>query len=255
MGGSWVNILIFVLVIGAPAIGSIWKKLEEKKEQRRIETHRERLQVDQLRTGRVQPTQQVQQLQPEATRSASTGDIDAQRRARLEELRRRQQERLRQAAQARPQPSTGQVRAISAPGGVQSPGRGVARPGQPPARPVRAAPMRAPLPSRSAQRPQPPRAAPPRPAPVRSQPVGRSKGAPLPSSVSNLELDSRRVTLSKPMEQASDHATLSSAQTGASRAKLFGHARPTVADLRRAVLLREIFDRPVSMRDQPPGSL
>ncbi len=259
MGSGWINILIFVLVIGAPAIGTIWKKLEEKKEQRQIEGQRQRLREDNLRTGRVQT---LQSRPAEPARSSSGGDIDAQRRTRLEELRRRQQERLRQAAQARPRTQQAQVSSVPAPGTGQSAGR--AAPGrtrpviQPKVGPRRTVPTRTP-PTRTQQsrpptqrtaRPQQSRPATPHLTRVAKLPSERAK---LPSELRMEGAAGRRVKRSSPLK-VSPASTPGDPLQGTARAKVFGTDRPTITDLRRAVLLREIFDLPVSMREKPPGS-
>ena len=250
---NWVNILVFVLLVGAPAIGSIWKKLEEKKEQRQIEAQRQRLQLEQLRTGRVS-SQASEAKAPTGGASSASADLDAQRRARLEELRRRQQERLRQAAHTRSQGS-GQVRTIPTPGASQ----GQARPTQSPGRP---APQARPTPARSAPaRPAPARSAPARAQPQRvpstssspPRPTGRPTSRPTsrPSASQTVQPQaSRRVVLSAPV----DVTARSGERNAGAWTALFRAEKPTLDELRRAVLLREVFDRPVSMRDQPPGS-
>ncbi len=258
MGSGWINILIFVLVIGAPTIGTIWKKLEEKKEQRRIESERLRLREDNLRTGRVQT---LQSRPAEPARSSSAGDIDAQRRTRLEELRRRQQERLRQAAQARPRTQQTQVRSIPAPGAGQSTGR--AAPGrtrpviQPQAGPRRTVPTRTPTrtqqsrpPTQRTARPQQSRPATPHLTRVAKLP---SERALLPSELRNEGAAGRGVKRTSPLGISPPSMSGAPLQ-GTARAKVFGTDRPTITDLRRAVLLREMFDLPVSMREKPPGS-
>ncbi len=254
MGSGWINFLIFVLVIGAPAAGSIWKKLEEKKEQRRIESARQRLREEQLRTGRVQTLQESSSAASSAAstpRTPSSSDIDAQRRARLEELRRRQQERLRQAAQARA-PSPAQPGAQAGRAQVRSiPSSASAQSSSAAPRPV----------SRSApRRPAPPRAQPVRPQQARSSSQqGRSSRqvstAVPPARSQPFEQDPHRVELSAALDfHENAESQAAAARAGSSLGTLFGKARPTVSDLRRAILLREVFDPPVSMRDQPPGS-
>lgn len=258
MGSGWINILIFVLVIGAPAIGTIWKKLEEKKEQRQIEGQRQRLREDNLRTGRVQT---LQSRPAEPARSSSGGDLDAQRRTRLEELRRRQQERLRQAAQARPRTQQAQVRSIPVPGAGQSAGR--AAPGrtrpviQPKVGPRRTVPTRTPTrtqqsrpPTQRTARPQQSRTATPHPTRVSKL---RSERPKLPSELRMEGAAGRRVKRSSPLKD-SPASTPGAPLQGTARAKVFGTDRPSIADLRRAIMLREVFDLPVSMREKPRGS-
>lgn len=106
---GWTQLIIFVLAFGLPALGAIWKKLEDQREKHRIEGLRDDAQREQLRTGRS-PTGQAARVsmiqsgsQPadpastEQLRRQRIAEIAARRRAQLEEFRRRQQQRIGQA--------------------------------------------------------------------------------------------------------------------------------------------------------------
>jgi len=113
---SWLNLVIFLLVVGLPAVGQLWKKLEEKRAERKAELEVQRARENMLRTGRM-PDSAEQQFSSQAPegyaarldpRTAGSGrastaqtSLAAQRQARLQELRARQMERLREAAARR----------------------------------------------------------------------------------------------------------------------------------------------------------
>lgn len=113
MGSGWTQLIIFLLAFGLPALGAVWKKLEEQREKHRIEQLRQQARQEQLRTGRMDAKPQVSVAQPtasapppaaaDAVRKQRIAQIAARRRAQLEEFRRRQQQR--QGGTARPGPS------------------------------------------------------------------------------------------------------------------------------------------------------
>lgn len=251
--GNWLNIVIILIAIGGPVFGAVWKRLELAREKRKIELEIQRRRDEALRTG-----QAIQPLTSPVAAPTQAADPAAQHRARLEELRRRQQERLRQAA------AGGQVRAAP-----QSPAPLQRTPAPRPTQRRTPRPTMAPTGQRgSPAAPMPPQRVPtsrrpptPRPAPPAPRPPSRQqtesqgdRAQALGGLVRALQEEPRA---SKPRSVIgageigdADERGSSRSAGGGSRAmaRAFGSPRPTRADLRRAIVLREVFDAPVALR-------
>ncbi len=253
--GNWLNLLIIIVAIGGPALGAVWKKLEEAAEKRRLEQEIQRRRDEALRTGR--PLTDASSRPEAADRPKPELDLAAQRRARLEELRRRQQERLRQAAMARQtRRQGGQVRM---PTQQVPPSPGPRLQQRPPIPPISPRP-RTPAPTQPRTRPS-----------ARSAPGQASTQAPAPrapsrarSRTADREQPARQGTMSRSPRQArreSRTAPVESmdlqAQDSPVRPQLRVRetlGRITVRDLRRAVIMKEILDPPIALRDEDPFS-
>ena len=254
--GSLLQIIIFILIFAGPTIGVIFRKLQEKRahqQRRRIadETRREMLRTGQVTPGMArssmvidpQPTTagaRLQKAQP------STDASDAQmRQARLQELKRQQLERLRAAAAAR----AGQAGQPSVIAPAPSPGSpvGTSRlaPGrQTPIPPPSSFPSRTAPPQRQApprqQRPQTPQRPvliPPQPQPAR-KPERASSPRPQVGTLG---------------------ASTSGAAAGFAKAPpvepLIDGRRITPQDWRRAIIMKEILDKPVALRSITDGEI
>lgn len=103
--GNNLNLIIFILVFAAPAIGKILKSMSEARQKRQAKIDRERAEIDALRTGGRVETVNRPLAQPSANELAQ----------RAAEARRRQAEAAQRAAAARSSP---------APTTMGAPGRG-----------------------------------------------------------------------------------------------------------------------------------
>lgn len=90
---NYIQLIILLLFVGFSVVSWVIRKLQEQSQVRRIQTERERRELEMLRTGRA--------LEPETPPVATGADSDrlrdlaARRQAQLQELRRRAQERTR----------------------------------------------------------------------------------------------------------------------------------------------------------------
>jgi len=247
---TWINILIFVLVIGGPILGRILQWLGEQKKAKDRERRLEAARLEALRTGR--PVAEVlgaqtaaTTAQPPASPSDRVQELARRRQEQLQELRRRQQAARQQQTQARTLPGPAQPR----PGGVL-------RPPTPPQRPLPRAGQ--PIPQRSAPRPgQPfpqrpgqrlPGAARPVPLPPKQR---QRPPAPVPApKPAQAPTEPEPVRAATPIAQApAPQPPTAAPLVGA--VTILGH-QMTPADWRRFVIAREILDPPLALRE--PGS-
>lgn len=99
--GSFVQILVFVLVIAGPAIGAIARKLKAHAEAKRAEVERNKRRIEAIRTGRLDATDpsagETRTPTEDQSRRARLEQLARQRQAQIEELRRRAAQRRAQA--------------------------------------------------------------------------------------------------------------------------------------------------------------
>lgn len=180
MNQNLFQLLIIILAIGLPALGQIWKKLDEKRGETKARQEIERRKLEMLRTGRAVPGEGGE---PQSSQASAQAALVAQRQARLQELRKRQQLRLQQAAAQRSQGPTARPAGSAGPIGPIGMGAagGAAALGSPAATPT--APRRAPA-------PRPPTSQAPRPSPGQQTPNrqptpiarSQSQSQPLPAA-------------------------------------------------------------------------
>lgn len=241
-----VQFLIMFLAFGIPAAGALWKKIEEKRQQREIELQSQRSREELLRTGRPRPQAVSQQTNP---RAEAAERLAAQRRAQLEELRRRQQERLRQAADRRA--AGGQARLSPTARPTGQPARPASR--QIPTRPYPAptpAPQR---PSATTVRPQPRPAPPPRVQPQR-RPLPRQRAAPEPWVIAAGERVLRDQIAEGQQRALEPDPYALGAKRRRAMTRLFGPQGATADALRRGIMLKEVLDPPLALRDTAGGA-
>jgi len=98
--GSFVQILVFVLVIAGPAIGAIARKLKTHAEAKRAEVERNKRRIEAIRTGRLDATDpsagETRTQTEDQSRRARLEQLARQRQAQIEELRRRAAQRRAQ---------------------------------------------------------------------------------------------------------------------------------------------------------------
>jgi len=244
---NYIQFIVLILIFGFSAISWIFRKLSEQAAKKRAQELLEQRRLEALRTGRSAPEAVAAADDPEARAREQA----ARRRAQIEELRRRQQERVRAKAQAR----------------VGSPVPSSAPPtGRPPAMPPR---PRAPIgripgssgptvPQRSTRTTEIKTIAVPRSqrtsdAPVRKQPApagpvrrGPDARAAEPHRIAQSLNDSQ--TSAQPPETGTTRALTSS---------LASIDRPKdPAQWRRVIILNEILSPPMGLRDpaENPGS-
>ncbi|MBX3364449.1 MAG: hypothetical protein KF866_06770 [Phycisphaeraceae bacterium] len=260
-----IQIILVLLFVAGPALAGLWKKLEEKRQSRLRDLERQRRQEETLRTGRDPDVEHAAATQRD--RSEALAQLAAQRQAQLQELRRRQQERLRQAgaggaAAGVPGGATGgrapippvSVQTRSAP--RQTPPGGGARQTssrQPAQRQGGAAQRPAAPPQRQTQtRQAPARQAPNRPAAARPRAV---PDAPVmeEESVRRLVADAptertatRRQVGSLPQKAVFGDGGAGERSAGATGV-LLGEEL-SLEDWRRAIVMQEVLGRPVALR-------
>lgn len=237
--------LLFILVFLAPMFAAVWRWVETQRERRRLQTELERRRLEALRTGRVEgassPASGSAAAAPAPAPTGPTREEVAARRQR------EMQERLRQRLE--------QQRRAGSPGAPPTRTPGPARPS--PARtppPTTARPTT--VPGRSFP---PPPARSPRPA-DRPRPVQRQ---PRPESPAAAAARRQRVvpvspSLSPAVEPAPG-AGVASEEIGSAREAAGLHTagpavriRPglSVQQLREAVILREVLDKPLALRER-----
>ncbi len=274
--GSFIQILVFVLVIAGPAIGAVARKLKAHAEAKRAEADRNRQKIESIRTGRSDASGQT-------AAGTRTQTDDQSRRSRLEQLARQRQAQIeelrRRAAQRRAQ--------AGAPSGGQSGGQSA---GSPRSQPQASRPTQSrsqhnqPRPDGSQQRP-----------PVQARSAAQSSGGrsqmpgstPVPQQSApreaiearrRAEIARRRAEIQARKEQAARNAAAQRAAAKANPAKPVRSAlrvsaepepvarapRPKIAaqpivqslrdpaGLRNAIVLTEILGPPVGLRQ--PGS-
>ncbi len=231
-----VNLIIVLIILFAPVARLLWAKIQRARANRQVRRESERLQEESLRTGRVF-TAPAGPGQPPVNQTPEMRTLAERRQAQIRALREQQANRGRQI------PPRTTVLLPTSPGYPTTlpgaPFRPVAAP--PGARPTPGAPVPVGVPVRQAQRG---RQSPPARREAQrgagQQPFrGGARGAPPPQAASGPE----RTTLREaPVTESAPPAPRPS-----SEAVLGGTLG--VDDLRRAVVLREILDPPLAMRE------
>ncbi|MFG0286510.1 MAG: hypothetical protein ACF8R7_19010 [Phycisphaerales bacterium JB039] len=222
------QLLFFIAVAIIPAIGAVVRWAEKQREERRRMAEMERRRLEALRTGRVeilQTTMQAPQTTMPAPATARQEEAVRRQREMQERMRQRlEQQRRQQQATARPRPAPTTQRPGPAPT-TQRPGPARQRPAPPARRPAAPRPAgRQPGAERERKRQAPPEIAP--------QTLIET-----PTLVSTQEIGVRR------------------AEPPAARARVVPRVGPgmTVQQLREAIVLRELLDRPLALRERGPG--
>ncbi|MCW5757593.1 MAG: hypothetical protein KIT54_10190 [Phycisphaeraceae bacterium] len=239
------GLIIVALSFGLSGLGWLFQKLKQAQEAKQRDRLRQQVRLEELRTGRVE--------NPKTTTAASK---PMSARDRIEEAARRRQLEQKTRVEAQKRDLEEQLRrrreAIEAQRQQTAP-----RPAQP--RPPAPPPMQRPgqqqQPQRPAQR-QPQRPVQRPPAQAQQRPAGeRRRPASIPSTTSTQQtqaaqaailqslLDSERERAVAPRTRAPEPVA-----SGLTPATILG------ADLRQAIILREILDRPIALRQaQDPG--
>mgnify|MGYP000984578829 CR=1 FL=1 len=242
LNGGTLKVAVWLIIIGAIAVGKIVKAAKEQAEQRRRLDAAKQAEIEALRTGRPVPvdpslpervTMSASNTNPQQSAAQRLEELAAQRRLKIEELR-----RARAAAASGKPP-------------MQQPVQQVSR-GTPPARPQQVT-SRAPTPpqrvgQRPAQAPQPQaqRQQQQRPQQQRQQakPQQRQQQPALrPPEPAQSEPTTHRL-----VPDAKTAPTEIPTEFTARRGVRIGNTTMTSADWRRALVLREILGPPVSMR-------
>ncbi|UYV13048.1 MAG: hypothetical protein NCW75_01890 [Phycisphaera sp.] len=241
-----IQLLIPIVFFGVSGLGWFLKKLQEAKEKKQAEEFRKRARLEALRTGRIDGQQQSSQPAASQVQPAAQAETPRQR---LEDLARRRQQGQQQRTAAQRTELEEQLRrrreAIDAqrqrqqqrqPSQVRSPAQ---RPGQRTSQQASQQPMQQP-PQRPAQR----TAMKPTPQPRRTG--ERRQVAPLPTMQPVQETVIADVIAAKRAEEARPvEAPLPVAGVGRRSAPITARG----IDVRQALIMREILDRPVGMRD------
>ncbi len=234
--GNNIQLIIFVLVFAAPAIGKIIKSMSDARQKRQAKIDRERAEIDALRTGGRVETVNRPLAEPSANEMAQ----------RAAEARRRQAEAAQRAAAARktPAPTT-----MGAPGrGAPMRTRQVRLPGGIVLEVPDDSPEETPLPapqsqsqSQRAKREKKPR------TPQRAQPAAASivpEAAPIAAYAQTAPTTSAeafgKVGAIAPRTAAS--------ATGSRGSVMFMGQQASRDQLRKAIVLAEVFGRPASER-------
>jgi hypothetical protein len=228
-----IQLLIPVLFFGFSGLGWLLKKLQEASEKKRVDEARKRARLEALRTGRIDGQQPAPQ--PAGARPAARAEAP---RKSLEDLARRRQEDVRQRTAAQRTELEEQLRrrreAIEAQRLRQQQQRQPAPPRVPAQQPSR---PQAPRPaSRQTVSPQQPARRPGERRPVSALPTMQ----PIQQTVIADVIEAKREAEERPME-----APLPVAGLGPRKVPITARG----IDLRQAVIMREIFDRPVALRD------
>ncbi|MEO0513143.1 MAG: hypothetical protein AAF108_09650 [Planctomycetota bacterium] len=235
MNNNYIQLILVFLVVGSGAVKWIIQRLQEQAAVKKAEQARARARAEALRTGRMEPNPEQQAAEQLSRGQPSSEQAVRDRLAELAERRRRQIEAMRRqqgptaTTAAPPQASTSSPQAPSAPIPTQS----VPRPFPSP-RPGR---DQAPPPQQSQVADRGPR--PPRrrvrtvELPAEPTPTRRVRPAPPPAS----SKASRRVTPAPEPEAVRSRIT-----------------RPTPAELRRVIVLKEVLDPPIALRERADGS-
>ncbi|MCA9293044.1 MAG: hypothetical protein KDA20_04440 [Phycisphaerales bacterium] len=230
MGGNFVNLLVFVLVVGAPLLSWIAGKIKEAHELKRLRDVARKNYEEQLRTGRA-PEQPAPSKKEPAKPTRTAADLQALAERRQQQLRELRQRQIGQAAPAAPVKPT-QRPAQRLPGVARPAGSGGPTP----------------RPNAGGQRPL-----------RQSAPIARQtqRGA----DRSRRESTTRAVTPTPPgaravqsvLAQAMAQKAVPAAPPPRGVTPTPVGVRPVVPtreDLRRAIVLSELLDRPVSLRDE-----
>ncbi len=230
MNRNWQSLLLFLIAVGFPVMRAVLQAIARQREAAKAEQMKQKQVEESLRTGKgIEPTDQ----QPPPPADA----LEARRRAQLEELRRRGRER-----------AAGAMARI--PG---SPGPTVPMP----TRPGRTAPARSPVPP--PVRPTARQTPPSRPAPTAGRPVPKPSAAsrrqqqkqsarPSPPPPRVEEAEVRRLVPDAPISSLTTLPPARAASDGSPEVHV-----AFVADWRRALILKEILDPPMALRDESDG--
>ncbi len=227
---NWQNIVFFLVVFGLPALSWLANKIKEQSQERRLRAQRERLRMEQLRQAPTVSQRSGGGPDPAALTPLQVDD-EARRRAELEALRRRrlaelQAQAVRTAQRgARPQRPPFPTRLPRSQRMASSLGRAAGAGGRSAASPTSPAPS--------------PRSKGAAAAPGHRPWAVRSK-APAPQRAQAAEQAVRRASAAPPSpSRQAKRRTVSRGVLGNLSRK----------ELRRAVILKEIFDPPVALRD------
>ena len=214
------QLLFFIAVAIIPAVGALVRWIEQQRAERRRMAEIERRRLEALRTGRVEVLQTTMQPPRTTTPVPATAprQTDAARRQR------EMQERMRQRLEQQRRQQQAPVRRGPAPA-TQRPGPVRQRP------PARRAP--------AGQRSQ------------RTQPILVDRRRARPSAQ-----EAAPQTLTQtPTHIASQEIGSASAEPTGGPARVIPRVGPgmTVQQLREAIVLRELLDRPLALRDAGPG--
>lgn len=222
-GGNYVQLIVLLIVMGFSGLSWLFRKIQEQAAKKRAMDQLERRKLEALRTGRD-------------VGAEASGDVDAQareqaarRRAQIEELRRRQQERSRAKVNVPAAERTPPMRPL--PPILRVPGSsGPTVPQRGPGRTTSIKPVPVPKPQRATQekrRPQPPK---PARRPLEQRPV-----------------ESRRITA--PLEQQQLTAAPPEPAPAREVLAVTGVSRPrSAAEWRRAIVLSELLSPPKALR-------
>lgn len=257
--GSYVQILFLVLVFVVPAIVNFVKYLNKQREQRAREQVKERAAEEALRTGRdtrevltswglvAAPPPQEGSVNPTPLTEAQArkAEMDARRKAQLDELRRRAEARRKGVGGAAVVVPGGGATTMPAP--VRRTGQGPQRPVSPTGVPPPRAPQR-----RGPQ--QPPQRVPSRAGPAdrisAPRPDQRRRSAPRPQPTPALVVQPEHETTNRLVTESASSVAPKRAMITA----LQGIGPVNAVDWRRAIIMREIFDRPISLRSPHSGT-
>lgn len=236
------GIIIIALSFGVSGIGWLLQQLKEAREKKQAEELRKRARMEALRTGRFEGQAPGTAQAPPTT---SPAPVQAETpRQRLEELAKRRQQEQAQRTAAQRRELEEQLRrrreAIDAQKRQQQSARRPAPPPQAQQRPAQ--PQRG-------QRPQPRPGQPAqqRPSQPARRPGERRPIAPIPAPPTERPVQETVITdMIERQRRAEDRPIEAPIPVGGSRG-----SAPLLAmgiDLRKAVIMREIFDKPVGMR-------
>lgn len=255
-----IQLLIVLLIVGSSFFGWLFKQVQEQRERKRIRDEQERRRDEMLRTGRdVYAGPAGPQTVPTEVAMPPSADPQTRRREELARRRREQIEELRRRAAARqagqrpgPQPTS------PVPARAQVPSQPGPAAGGPPQDLVIQLPggrvLRIPAPQQpQGSQPQPQ----PRPQPQRPkrqpQPRPQSKSQPKPQPVALDPAYSGESTtearLGKPLSVQQTPEEVYAIPSGVARPIPVLEKPMTPADWRRAIVMREILDRPLALRD------
>lgn len=235
MGQNFVQFLILALAVGAPVLSWLAGKIKEAHELKRLRDTARKNYEEQLRTGRA-PAQPPAATTEQAKPARTAADLQAlaeRRQQQLRELRERQIGQAPATAPSAPRaPSTQPVQRPTRAPGVRRPMPGGKPGGTSPVRPVA---VRSPKQVRESAR-----------DPARSDaPARRDAQAPTPPGVQAV-----RPALVQAMVQ--QHVAAAEPAKGGPPVPMgMRSIAPTRQELRRAIVLSELLNRPVSLRDEP----
>lgn len=240
--GNYVQLIVLVLVFGFSALSWVFRKLGEQRAKKRAQDIIEQRKLEALRTGRS-----VEIVVVEDDKEIRAREQAARRRAQIEELRRRQQERMRaQGSRVSIPPAPPTVPPVRTPPTrplppiIRVPGSSGPTVPQRPARPREIRPV-------------------PVPRPQRAAPVQQERKRPQQSRPSRRVPEPTPETPRVPASAAPSVAPVAAQDAAARPATpmLAGMERPrTAAEWRRAIVLNELLSPPKAMRDpdQEAGS-